>query len=48
MNDLREEAERVRSDINNELDKADRGSGGMSDKQGITGAVTTVTGTVRA
>lgn len=48
MKGLCEEAERVRNDINNELDKVDTESRGMSDKQGITGAVTTVTGTVCA
>ncbi|KXL46000.1 MAG: hypothetical protein FE78DRAFT_99059 [Acidomyces sp. 'richmondensis'] len=48
MKGLCEEAERVRNDINNELDKVDTESRGMSDKQGITGAVTTVTGTVGA
>jgi len=52
MVDFKAEAEKVRNDINRELDKADSGSssssnsGIMPNKDGVTGAVTTVTGTV--
>jgi len=46
MPDIKAEAERLRSDINREISKADSGGSNMPDKQGVTGAVTTVTGTV--
>lgn len=44
MKDLKTEAENIRSDINREIDKADSGSM-VNDKQGLTGGITTVTGT---
>ncbi|KAF2765554.1 hypothetical protein EJ03DRAFT_354774 [Teratosphaeria nubilosa] len=49
MKDLRDEAEKVRSDINRELNKADTSSSMPgNNNSGVTGAVTTVTGTVGA
>lgn len=49
MKDLKTEAENIRSDINRQIDKADSGNSMTgSNNQGVTGAVTTVTGTVSA